>query len=272
MDAFTGIASLSLLIITVPLGLIVLALAVIFNSRRDPDDSGMRTTAVYFGAVNFISLLALLFAVTATVGSLSSLIVDEDERGDASSSFSPDDLSTDFGFEPDLSEEFGEDFGEVFEEPSDDPNDAAWRGAIQGALAAAAAALIFVFHWRRREEFVGEPGFDASAAWRVDRVYLYLMCFVTAVIGTVAAVRFDYDIFRLIIPGVTATVDDDSTERQKALADLLTMGTLFVGSAYIFFWHWRLVAGETELWKRLSRSRTSSDEPEAQSPPPTAGV
>ena len=271
-DFLGGFAVLGVLVIAVPLALILLGLAIVFNGRREDDPTGMRTTAVYFGLVNFTALVVLIFGATSIVGSLSSLIVDKEDR-QSTSSFDPVGDATDItGFnEGDDPFAFDE---EVFEDSSSDANDKAIRESIQSGLIVVPALLVFLFHWRRREAFVDAPGFAESPGLRVDRIYLYAVCFVTALLGSIAVGRFAYDIFRLIIPGITSELGDNSLERKQAVSDMLTMLTLGAISIYLFFWHWRLVSGETELWKRLGRGSTPADdaaesaEPGGTTPPP----
>ena len=265
-ELFGGFAAFGVLIIALPLALIILGLAIVFNGRREPDPTGVRTTAVYFSLVDFTALIVLVLAATSIMASLSSLIVDEEDRQTASSfdAVGPATDITEFETDP-----FSLD--EDFEVESVDPDDKAIRDTIQGGLIVVPALLVFLFHWRRREAFVAEPRFEQSPGFRVDRIYLYAICFVTALLGSIALGRGVYDIFRLIIPGVTSDLGDNSLERKEALSDLLTMLVLGGISTYLFFWHWSLVSGETELWKRPRGVRSPSPPGGATAVPAAAG-
>jgi len=65
-----------LVFLTVPLGVLVLAVIILAAGRGDPDTTGRRAFAVYLGAVNFVAVFTLVFASFATVQSLATLVVD----------------------------------------------------------------------------------------------------------------------------------------------------------------------------------------------------
>lgn len=261
MDIFvTGIAALGILLVAVPLGLIVLGLAVIFNGRGEPDPTGRRTTAIYLTAVHVITVLLVLFASVAAFGRLTSLIVDEDARGGSDSGLSVDDFG---GFAEE--DPFADDLDLGGSDSS--ANDASLRDTVRAGLIALPALAVLIFHWRRREQFVAEADHIGSQAWRAERVGFYLICFVAALTVLFAAGNAIYDIFRLVAPGV-AGAEDAKVGRQMAISDFLTMTVLTVGALFVFFWHWNLLTGDQTPWDRFREQRATKAAAQAAQAPP----
>ena len=94
MDLFGAFSLFALLAVFGVLGLVVLGLAVVFNNRGEVDSTGRRSTAIYLAVVSFVALYTLIISGVAAVASLSSLIIDEDDRRGDSVAF---DLEDPFG-------------------------------------------------------------------------------------------------------------------------------------------------------------------------------
>jgi hypothetical protein len=123
--------------------------------------------------------------------------------------------------------------------------DAAVRGAVQAGLVVAAALVVLVFHARRRRELqlTEEYGVGASV-WRIDRAYLYVVCFVAVVVALFALGVGAYGLFRVLAPGVTADEVSKHLERQEGVAQLISLTWLGLAGLYVFLRSWRDVAAE----------------------------
>ena len=266
-DAFAGVTVAVVAGILGVLGLIVVALAVIFDSRRNPDDTGARTTAVYLGVVSFLLIWTVIASTTFAVQSLSSLIVDEEARGGGvfEDSASPVDVPEEIQDEFDLPEE---------DEDGPDPQDEVIRNTIQSGLVAIVGGALLVFHVRRRRRLVDETSFVDSPAWRADRAYLYLLCAVAVLVIVVAVSAGFYDLFRISVPGITAEGPQD-VERDRAINSILTLVTLVGASAFVFGRAWSQVSGEPVFWhgwrSRLSPPKRTGPPPPPIGPPVTSG-
>ncbi len=295
------------------IGLLVLALAVVFNGRGEVDETGRRSTAIYLAFVIFISLYTVILAGVAAVGSISSLIVDEDERSGVDLPIQPltgqgdapaivtvgldDDpelealadgcTAGDFEacdqlyFQSPVGSEFeslGETCGGINEPVSGgcvqrygggdvdpgtdgfaddftldrgtDPDDEAIRDTVQAGLVAILAAVVLVFHVRRRRELVAEAGFAGTAAWRADRAFLHVVSAVAVLIALFAAASLLNDLFRLIAPGITSD-GSQSVERKQALADIIPLTVLTVATTYLFGRYWSESSGQPPFWRTM---------------------
>jgi hypothetical protein len=219
MDFFgEGFAFLLAFAIVLPLGLLALVVLVLAGGR-DIDATGRRTFTLYVATVSFVAIFTALIASTQVVNSLTDKI-DGDDSG--------------FDFSTEDFEDFeGEDFESDVSE-----NDRVIRGAVQAGLVLAVAVGVLVFHTRRRRDYLADPEFDRSAAWRADRAYLYAVCF-TAILVFLFATGFgSFEIFQILAPGVFAS-GDDSAARKDALQAMLTLGWLALAAGGIFSYHWR---------------------------------
>jgi thiol-disulfide isomerase/thioredoxin len=117
-------------------------------------------------------------------------------------------------------------------------DDAIWRGTVQAALLTAAATGVLMFHRGRRRSLLATPDFTESAAQRADAAYLYAACFLAAFIILAAAAFGTYGLFRAVAPGVTGFGDGD-IERQKGIAQAISLAALGLGAAAVFVLHWR---------------------------------
>lgn len=227
MDFFAGgFTFLLAFAIVLPLGLLALVVLVLAGGR-DIDPTGRRTVALYVAVVSFVAVFTALIASTAVVHSLTEAIKDEDS---SSGSVVVEDDFDDGTFEFDFDVGFDGD-ADVSQ------TDRVLRGTVQGTLVFLAAAGVLWFHHRRRHEFLGDPDFDGSAAWRADRAYMYAVCFTAILIVLYAAGFGSYNIFQLIGPGVFGS-GDDTAVRQSALQGLITLAWLTVAAAGIFRYYW----------------------------------
>jgi heme/copper-type cytochrome/quinol oxidase subunit 2 len=123
--------------------------------------------------------------------------------------------------------------------------DAAVRGAVQAGLIAGAAVAVLVFHARRRRELRSGADFDAGGpAWRIDRAYLYAVCFVAVLVALFALGIGAYGAFRTLAPGVTEEAITRHLERQEGVAQLISQVWLGLVALYVFLRAWREVAPE----------------------------
>lgn len=218
------------------IGAIVGAVLILVAARRDDDRGGRRTPARYVALACFLSVFVTLFASFMVVGSLTQFIVDGDAQ-----------IEVDAGFDefggPGAFDEFGVAPGEfeVFAGPPNEParpsDDSLWRSAVQAGLVAIVAAGIFVFHRNQRNRVRASVAEDAAVT-RVDRTYVYVVCFVAVAVVLVAASAGVYGVFRAIAPGVTSAIGGD-IERQRGIADAISLAFLGAGSALVFLMHWR---------------------------------
>jgi hypothetical protein len=123
--------------------------------------------------------------------------------------------------------------------------DAAVRGAVQAGLVAGAAIVVLVFHARRRRELRAESEFaPGGPAWRIDRAYLYAVCFVAVLVALFALGAGAYGGFRAVAPGVTGELVSRHLERQEGVAQLIPQVWLGLAALYVFVRAWREVTAE----------------------------
>lgn len=209
----------------------VILILVAARTAADPDRR--RTQARYLGAVCFLAVFVTLFGAYAVVARLSSFIVDRDNGSQHSLSGFRDAVGGGAGATYTADGTFPLIGGSG--RPSDD---AIWRGAVQAGLLTAAAAGILVFHRLRRRTLLATPDFTDSAASRVDTAYLYVACFLAAFVILAAAAFGTYGLFRAIAPGV-ARFHGGETERQRGIAQAVSLVALGLGSLVVFRMHWR---------------------------------
>jgi hypothetical protein len=209
--------------------------------RREPDPDRRRTEARYLGAVCFLAVFVTLFGAYGVVAQLSTFVID---RGD-DNEFSFDDAD-------DLAPLPLPGGGR----PSDD---AIWRGTVQAALLTAAAAGVLVFHRRRRRALRATPEFGDSTAARADTAYLYVACFVAAFLVLFSAAFGVYGLFRIVAPGVTGF--DTDVERQRGIAQAISLAALGLGALLVFRIHWQ---------DRPSRPGAPGEPEEPSAPEPVA--
>ncbi|MCZ7527284.1 MAG: hypothetical protein M5U14_13430 [Acidimicrobiia bacterium] len=213
----------------VPIGLLVLVVLVLAGGRGEVDPTGRRTFALYVSTVSFVAIFTALVAAVAIVGQVTDSFVDEDEV--EPSMFFDDDVFLEEDFD-------GEEDFFSFEDVEEDETDRIVRTSVQAALIGGAAGIVLAFHLRRRSELTAEPGFGTSAAWRVDRAFLFAVCFTAVLLVLFGGGTGAYGLFRILAPGITGS-GDDTLERQEGLAQLLTLGFLAATSFGIFRLAWQ---------------------------------
>jgi len=120
--------------------------------------------------------------------------------------------------------------------------DAAVRGAVQAGLIVGAAVVVLVFHARRRRELQADDVFERGGpAWRIDRAYLYAVCFVAVLVALFALGVGAYGVFRTLAPGVTGVFTPRHLERQEGVAQLISLAWLGLAALYVFLRAWREV-------------------------------
>ena len=194
---------------------------ILVAGRRDADPDRRRTEARYLGAVCFLAVFVTLFAAYAVVAQLSSFIVD---RGgshefsfDRSPNVSPIPLPTSGG------------------RGSDDaicaarcrPGCWAWRRPASSSSTASAA-----------EPCSRRPRSPTRPPSVRTRRYIYVTCFIAAFLVLAAAAYGTYGLFRVVAPGVTGIGSAD-IERQKGIAQAISLAALALGAAGVFALHWR---------------------------------
>lgn len=250
-----------LLIPIVVIGLIVLAIAAFSSDRREPDPTGRRPYAVYLFSVVFVTLFIALFSGISVVSSIVRIGLPEDQGYERS--FRYGESGAGFGekvapvpvapYEPAPYQSAGP---IVVPQPGQDiatfppneaplvqrydPNEEWIRSAVQAGLVAIAAVLVLLFHTRRADEVVHDPGFADGPARRTYHVYLYVVCFAAILITLVAGALAVYGLFRIIAPG-TSGFGPQSFERNEGIHQLVTNGVLALVAAAIFHFHWRRV-------------------------------
>jgi hypothetical protein len=215
---FSGLAGFFFVL---PIGFLVLAVLVLAGGRGEVDDSGRRTYALYLGVVSFIALFTALVGFTGVVNAVMDKVVDEPDDDEVV--VDNDQGGIDFDF----------DTG-----GGGDENDQIARDAVQAGLVGVLALGVLAFHLRRRRDLVAPADFAGSAAGRVDRAYLYAVCFTAVLIFLFAGAIALYAVFRVIAPDVTGS-GDSALERQLGLQQLVTLGFLATVAGGIFWWSWR---------------------------------
>ena len=116
------------------------------------------------------------------------------------------------------------------------------RGAVQAGLIVGAAVVVLVFHARRRRELHAEEVFERGGPpWRIDRAYLYAVCFVAVLVALFALGVGAYGVFRTLAPGVTGEFTPRHLERQEGVAQLISLVWLGLAALYVFLRAWREV-------------------------------
>jgi hypothetical protein len=210
--------NVALVVLTIPV-VVAATILILVAGRRDPDPDHRRTEARYVGAVCLLSVFVTLFGAYAVVAQLSTFVIDRGER---------DELSFDAN----------DDLAPIPLPGSGRPSDdAIWRGTVQAVLLTAAAAGVLAFHRIRRRALRAPADFGESSAARADTAYLYAACFLAAFLVLFSATYGVYGLFRIVAPGVTGAGGD--VERQRGIAQAISLLALGIGSLLVFLLHWR---------------------------------
>jgi hypothetical protein len=232
-----------LLITVLPVGLILLAVVVVFSGRDDPDPSSRRPETLYLCAASFVATFTLLFAAYGVANAVARMPLDDDR---ATFDFTTPDGST-----PERASSGGENDDEV-------------RAAVQAGLLALVALAVLVPHVQRLRSVVQEPGFDGSPARRVYIGYLYATSFVAVVLLLATVTVVAYSAFSALAPGVAAS--DGTGDRSNALVSISSLLVLVGGAGTVLLLHLR----EAGRWRRPTAATPAfgAVSPQGWPPPP----
>lgn len=218
--------------------LFTVAIAILLTGRAKTDPEGVRVEHRYYALVCLITLFVALFATFGAVRALTDLAVDHEarfqlanpvfEEGGESSQIS-------LGFTPfyDGTEP------SYFYSPN---NDANYTAIVRNGLVALTAGAIFGFHFRSRRAATAKKSFLGSPGARVERVYLYGVCLIAALVIAYATARSLFGIFEIAAPGVAT--GDGHVGTGIGVSDLLSYGVLALGGGAIFAGAWRQVPAD----------------------------
>lgn len=201
------------------LGVVVLAILAL-SGRSEPDARGDRAYVLYLSLVSFIALFTALFALVSLGSTATHALLDGGGGGGCVDPYDPACIGNPSGFEP----EFG---GEM-----------RTRDVLNAMGVVLAAGGVLLFHRRRSQQLVREPGFIGSSGARTFTAYLYAVAFTAVAILLGAAAVGLPALVRAIAPGLTA-LSESSTERDAALTDLVPALVAAGGAAVMYVLHWR---------------------------------
>jgi len=242
-----------------PIALLALLVIVVLSGRHEPDPTRERPQAIYLAAACFVGLVTLLAALVVVVVALVGLTgnghwssypsYSESRSAEVPASppdgFAGDGNAPSFGSPPRFGN--GANAPSPFLRRVPPRSGPSWEQlarpsrqgqrnrdiamAVRGAIVAVLALGLLVFHDPKLTRVVAaSPG----PAARVGAKYLYLVCFVTALImlgaGTVAL----FSVFAAAAPGVAGVAS-----RANALRHVASAGVLAAGAALVFVRHWR---------------------------------
>jgi hypothetical protein len=221
------------------IALVLLVVVVLVDRRDDADPAGKRPYAAYVFVVVFVALFTVLFSVTAMVGSLAHLAVDDNGGGGrAGNRF---EISQDFSGSGEVSSSFGSssssDVPTLRSRTSSDSDNAHIRDAVRAGLLAAAAAAVLWFHIGLARPLVDELDVTAGPARRVYNAYLYATTTLAVIVVVGGATAFGYAVFKVLAPGVAS--GSGVGDRKDAVPDLVAAAVLTAGAALIFLYHYR---------------------------------
>src|SRR3989442_6831457 len=150
----------------VPFALVVVIIVVLVAGRREPDPDHQRPAAIYYALVQFVTVFAVLFALSAMAASLFNLGTSDNEyRGGRAfrSRSGVVELHAERGPSGAF---FQREVGRSYS--NGNANDADWSSAVRAAIIAVVAAGIWFLHERRRPRF--EPG---TPGRRVQVTFMY---------------------------------------------------------------------------------------------------
>ncbi len=245
MDVFFGAGiALFILALTLPIGLVVLAVVVVFSGRGEADPGDRRVATLYLSAVSFVAAFTLVFALYGVASSLLRLPLETESFGSTFTEVGP-------GFEE-------EEFSDVVEGGE---NDDEWRAAVLSGLVALTAGGLLAFHLPRLRRETNATEFAESSARRVFAGYLYTTCFFAAVILLVAVTAAAYSAFASVAPGVASASGEG--QRTDGVVSLVSLLVLVTGLGTLFAFHFR----EGTRWRGGEPRMTPPPPP---SPPPPA--
>ena len=212
-------AGLSFLLPMVFFGLLVVLVVGVATARAEPDPNNHRLPATYLTAMLFVLVFTVLFSFSGAVGSLASLI-EEDDTPSGITRMSDD---YEMRFRPGPS---------GFADDGDDDGETAATGVLVAVLVGGIAAAM-AWHFRRTLlALIERPGFREGPGARVVHTYLYATQFVAVLLLVGAAAVAAYGLAQVLVPDVLSDADSESV-RLGGVRLLLTAGALAGGAAAI---------------------------------------
>lgn len=228
---------LALVFTSYGLGIVMLA-----ASRGPADTTGKRAFTIYATVAAAFSLAIMLVALFTGVSKLTALIPKE---GD-SYGVSPTDIFTDPTFDTSSLGSSSDyyDSGDV-EAPSRTTQ--AIGGALEALIIALVAGAIFGIHFRLLKRIRKDPSHEGSAAQRIDRAYLFVVCAGAILAVLLALATGLFDVLKIAVPDLARGYTSKSAQRRLGIASLLNAiwGTLLAGWA--FTKHWREASPKPSL-------------------------
>jgi hypothetical protein len=236
MDLFPSLGVASSITV---FGLIVLAAMTGVRRGWEVDPAGSRARALYLYAVCFVSLVIAIFAIEGIISAIVHIILP---------SHAPSILGV-----------------ETIGGPSDDQFT---NEAVLGGLIAIAALLVFLFHYRRVEEALREPGWLQGPGARVRRGYMYLASFVWILVALFAAVGAAFGLYEIITPDTAGLGAPTDTVRDSGIASLVSLGLLALFAFVVFRTHWRRLSMARPAESGVAPAADTAELPPLTAPPP----
>jgi hypothetical protein len=238
MDLFPSLGVASSITV---FGLIVLAVVTGVRRGWEVDPAGSRARALYLYAVCFVALVIAVFAIEGIISAIVHIILP---------SHAPSILGV-----------------ATVGGPSDDQFT---NEAVLGGLIAIAALLVFLFHYRRVEDALREPGWLHGPGARVRRGYIYLSSFVWILVALFAAVGAAFGLYEIIAPDTAGLGAPTDTVRDSGIASLVSLGLLALIAVVVFRTHWRRLAFARPAAPAVARPPDTAELPPPAVPPPAA--
>ena len=220
------------IVVTAGVVVVIATIVVLISARREVDTERQRTFTRYVDSVCLLSVFVTLFGAYAALAQLCRLIVNPRHRFGGSSILDVAQNSLGGGSQSSIDGLLTQSRG-----ISSGTNDVIWRSFVQALLIALVAGLVFAFHARQRRAMRAWNGFDTSAGARVDLAFRYAVCFVAVFVILMALGFGTYGVFRAAAPGVASSVDS-ATERERGIAQALSLLALAGGAFLVFRLHW----------------------------------
>jgi hypothetical protein len=238
MTALFGTLGLALVLPVLYLGVVVLAVVGVGGSK-EPDPTGRRQRGVYYGAVAFVALFIMLFALVAGVTALTNRVGNHD-------TVTPSDSITGTTSTGTTTTSTTGDNGSIVTTSrpplrAEPEGNLATKRAESQALASGIvflmAGAVFLWHKRRIDGLVVEPDFPIGPSRRPVQGYIYAVCFVAALLAIVGGSTALFGVARVLAPSITGPLR--TGERTAGVRELVSAGTLTLGAVALFLWHIR---------------------------------
>ena len=214
MDVFSSIGAAVFVSI---FGLVVLTALTGVRRSWEIDPTGSRARALYLYGVAFASLVLAVFAVAGVAAAVVRILL-------------PSHVPTLPG-------------GFVGAEGFGGGDDQFTNQAVLGGIVAVAALVVFLFHYRRIEGMLREPGWLEGPGARIRRGYLYLASFVWIGVALFAGIGAAFAVYQIIAPGTAGLGAPTDTVRDAGIVTLVSLGILTVLALLVFRVHWRRISG-----------------------------